>query len=533
MRLEYQFRPRKIVNSFNSVVRILIGIMVLSGWISGIAETIRVTTWNLDEQTATVQDAAAALGRLDPDVIVLQPVRNWQACSTLAQALKPAEYNILVCSAFRDGSSGPLSPVQTAILSKRKAYFTWTAAWRAQGETSNPGGFAFAAVQIGKRRIGIFSLALDPSISQSAPPNSSTFAPIVRQQWLDEVATFRNWTTNRLDSVVAAGFQNSSQNLATGIKEDSRGISAFLAIPLDEPVNVPPAAIAGGTTPIVALPLPASRQGSLSGVVIARRAVTIELDLNPAPVPAPVLTQAIPATEALQPAPRHPHDASQAGPRLILWASFSAGILVLATAVAWIFRRRSAKRLPTGTPILIAENASGSSDLAGSYTLVINAPPSDRQGVTQSLPQTQLVATSREPENTSGLLESWQRRALAAEHRAAQAQEALRAGAMGHLKHWLKQHLVKGLITDRARLLETQHAAALKAMAVDERLEKIELQLQQQNRAYLERIEKLTSELVAAKEENRELILAQISRVKSEMETARIRLLTQARARDS
>jgi hypothetical protein len=182
---------------------------------------------------------------------------------------------------------------------------------------------------------------------------------------------------------------------------------------------------------------------------------------------------------------------------------------------------------------LIADNASAGSDLAGSYTLVINAPPGERQAVTPSLPQAQLVAAPREPEATSGLLESWQRRALAAEYRAAQAQEALRAGAMGHLKHWLKQHLFKGLMTDRARLLETQHAAALKAIAVDERLEKIELQLQQQNRAYLERIEKLTGQLVAAKEENRELILAQISRVKSEMETARIRLLSQARESDS
>ena len=63
---------------------------------------------------------------------------------------------------------------------------------------------------------------------------------------------------------------------------------------------------------------------------------------------------------------------------------------------------------------------------------------------------------------------------------------------------------------------------------MDERLSRIELQLQQQNQTYERRIERLNKELAAAKEESRALIRAQIAAVKAEMQTARARLLAEA-----
>jgi len=64
---------------------------------------------------------------------------------------------------------------------------------------------------------------------------------------------------------------------------------------------------------------------------------------------------------------------------------------------------------------------------------------------------------------------------------------------------------------------------------VDDRLTRVELQIQQQNQAYQRRIEELTRQLIAAREESRELIRAQIAQVKAEMEAARARLLAQAK----
>src|SRR6266436_7238096 len=64
------------------------------------AETLRVTTWNLQEArgsaaTNGIEAAAKALKEIDPDVILLQQVRDWPMCLQLVQALKPAVYNVL------------------------------------------------------------------------------------------------------------------------------------------------------------------------------------------------------------------------------------------------------------------------------------------------------------------------------------------------------------------------------------------------------------------------------------------------------
>ena len=117
--------------------------------------------------------------------------------------------------------------------------------------------------------------------------------------------------------------------------------------------------------------------------------------------------------------------------------------------------------------------------------------------------------------------------ALTAEQRAERANAVIRKGLIPHLSQWLKQKLVRKLITDRAQLLETQQAAAHKVMAVEERLARIEQQIQRQNDTYQARIEALTRELLTAKEENREIIRARIAQVKAEMAAARAKLMAQ------
>jgi sugar-specific transcriptional regulator TrmB len=103
---------------------------------------------------------------------------------------------------------------------------------------------------------------------------------------------------------------------------------------------------------------------------------------------------------------------------------------------------------------------------------------------------------------------------------------------MSQLSQWLKQKLVRKLMADRAQLLEAQEEAARKALKVDERLNRIERQIQEQNQVYERRIEELNRQLLAAKEESRELIRNRISQVKMEMERARVRLLAKAQEED-
>jgi hypothetical protein len=91
----------------------------------------------------------------------------------------------------------------------------------------------------------------------------------------------------------------------------------------------------------------------------------------------------------------------------------------------------------------------------------------------------------------------------------------------------MREKLLRKLLVDRSQLLAAQEEATRKVMAVDARLTKLEVQIQQQTRSYVKRIEELTAELLAAKEENRELIRSKIAQVKIEMEAARKKLLDQ------
>jgi DNA anti-recombination protein RmuC len=104
----------------------------------------------------------------------------------------------------------------------------------------------------------------------------------------------------------------------------------------------------------------------------------------------------------------------------------------------------------------------------------------------------------------------------------------VREGVIKELSGWLKQRLVGKLVSDRAQLMQAQQLATQMASTLDNRLSKIEAQIQQQNQAYIRRIEELNRELAAARDENRELIRERIAQVKAEMEAARAKVLAEA-----
>src|SRR6266850_6301650 len=132
------WRSTLITNSLASMHRLVFAALVGSLFFvlgHASAETLRVTTWNLQEArgsaaTNGIEAAAKALKEIDPDVILLQQVRDWPMCLQLVEALKPAVYNVVVCSKFGQSASAGAGNGQAAILSKRKAYFSWSEAWR-------------------------------------------------------------------------------------------------------------------------------------------------------------------------------------------------------------------------------------------------------------------------------------------------------------------------------------------------------------------------------------------------------------------
>ena len=538
-----------------------------------------MTTWNLepsavagspgaaDTNQIAIQPAAAALKNLNPDVILLQHVRDWKTCDQLAQALKPADYKVLICSSFGNEPTGGSRRQQVAILSRAKAYFAWSEPWRKDGETALPGGLAFAALQIGKQRVGLFSIAAETGSAKTldarqnkAHLNAQTAS---LRQLLDQVHSVKQWVNNQVQSFVITGTlapgtpeSLAAQDPPLRLLEEAGFGNAFLPGSEDASAHLEMAAQPSGLADYI-FTQPAGcatppRFQSAPGFV--HQAITCDVELDPIKAAAAQVArlEALRASEALRlsqaaalkaaanqiasasttPPTRQGPSASattsQAPTRTpqLLWLSAGAlGGIITVAAIVWLLARRRRVFIPA-TPTLLAEQAEGGRNAPSSYTVVLGT-----RSATQPAPAER--GTSREPHplihiETPGAThthaEVLRQRALAAEQRADRANAVIRSGLIPHLSQWLKQKLVRKLVTDRAQLLDTQQAATLKAAAVEERLAKIERQIQQQNDAYQDRIEALTRELVVAKEENRELIRARIAQVKAEMEAARARI---------
>ncbi len=470
------------------------------------AAPLRVTTWSLPSPETTgatnvVVQSAAVLKKLDPDVILLQDVPNWQTCNDLAAALKPANYKVAICSSFRDARTGKLSHEQTAILSKATAYISWAEAWQGDGQTAMGGGFAFAAIRAVGKSVGFFCVEPDHGGHGD-----------VSAQLLKQIDLLRNWTTNKVQAhLVGGSFAGGgttnlpAQLLAAGFAD------ALGALPDrgGQPENATDFVFVREAGR--ALNAPASPEPAL-----AHSPLTVELDMSAPPVatpvkiaavskPAPVSTPTANATNITREVT--PAVSPAAAPLIAKstdwWpAGMMAGALLL-VAIVWRVSRRSDARgraVVTRQPLTTVTTAS-SGATADSPT-VINI---DATGAAQTQAQ------------------HWQQRAEAAERRAAEATAALQTGVLPQLTRWLREKFVRRLATDRALLLETQRTTAIKMLAVDERLAKVERELKDRYRVYERRIDELLKELAVARGENRELIRARIELLKTEMEKERAR----------
>ena len=510
---------------------------ILLAALPALAAPIRVTTWSLaptalDATNGGIQNAATALNKLNPDVILLQSAPDWQSCNELAAALKPAVYKVAICSSFRDAGTGKLAREQTAILSKAPAYISWAEAWQGDGQNAVTGGFAFAAIHVGDKNVAFFCVEPDRGARGD-----------VSAQFLRQVDALRNWTANKVQAYLVGG------NFGNG-----------------EVTNLPgQLGIVGFSDALAALPDHGGQPETANNYFFVREAgralnvqvsrelatahlpVTVELDMNAAPIATPVKVAiapkmptvpaptnhasepasivSTPTNHAAEPARTTVPAAMPAVAQSNNWwlAGAALGALLL-VAIIWRVAHRSGARAAMMAPMKIG-NGSASSPVLSRGRIVITQPTSATGtsaagGATAEGPTIINVDATGATQSQS---QAWQERAEAAERRAAEATAALQTGLLPHLSRWMKERFVGRLASDRAQLLETQRVAALKMLAVDERLAKVETELQQRYRVYERRIDELLKELAVAKEENRELIRAKIALVKAEMEKERAR----------
>jgi endonuclease/exonuclease/phosphatase family metal-dependent hydrolase len=139
--------------------------------------TVRCTTWNLEwfpngsardasreEQNRRITAAASVLKPLHPDILLLQEVRDYDACSRLGDAIELSAYHVEICSAFKEPFQSGLGRQQVAILSRFQAQAAWSEQWKSVEGIDPPRGFAFAWFKIQDADIGVYSLHLKSNL---------------------------------------------------------------------------------------------------------------------------------------------------------------------------------------------------------------------------------------------------------------------------------------------------------------------------------------------------------------------------------
>ncbi len=517
-------------------------------------QSIRVTAWNLQAAAGSaaaasndvrVAEAASVLKSIEPDVILLQNVPDWKTCDRLAEALNPAKYFVLVCSSFRNATNNTLSQQQVAVLSKYHAFSSWSEPWRGPDRKAGAGGFAFVALRIANQPLGFYSVEL--------PAQSNIPAELAADQLSAHAQTVRKWEANKVDAMTAS-FTLGSDALALKDTRDTM-LRAMQDAGFGVAVRESDTALPAGDFLLTEPPGLVAQPKILSNASFDHVAATCDVELEPAklmaaraaelalaksrpprppvkvvatstPTNEPVKTQAA-AGALAAPTPATVTTARAPAIDSKLIALIVVAGLALAAGVFWMVARRPqpvALAAPTGPKLLAESNA------PSSYTIIVGSQSTTAGSSLDRLkPPTHPVVRIEAPLTTHTQTEMLRRRAEAAEERAHQAQEAIRTGVISNLSQWLKQKFVRKLVEDRSQMLETQHSATAKALAVEERLTRIEAQIKVQNLGYQQRIDDLTRQLIEAKEENRELIRAQIRQVKAEMDEARERMLAKAR----
>ena len=205
--------------AFVALVALVASFAGLNVYSGGLPERLRVLSVDLEnaliETPGTpggeaAQELRTLLEKADPDVVCLQGVTDWETCDRICK-LKPG-LRVLTCSAFEKG--GTVVP-QVAILARDRAVISWVE------ETSDGGAFAFAVMQAGARKLGVFSLQTPKQAASQS----------VTDRVLAEIRKVQKFPQNRPDSFLIAGapLAKSSAVIDAGlqtINPDPQGIVA-------------------------------------------------------------------------------------------------------------------------------------------------------------------------------------------------------------------------------------------------------------------------------------------------------------------
>jgi endonuclease/exonuclease/phosphatase family metal-dependent hydrolase len=219
---------------------------------------IRVTTWNLEWfpngsprettpeiQAQRIEAAADVLKKLDPDILLLQEMRDYDACVRLGEAIHLGAYQIAICSAFKGAKQ------QEAIIAKIPAQAAWSEAWKSMEGIDPPRGFAFAWFKIGNADIGVYSLHLKSNLITHGDKETETARNIRKrevsiQQLLAHIHDVIETVIPSIKGLIIGGDFNTNHDQAMFAAEKTLDTltstayqSVFQGIPFEERITHP------------------------------------------------------------------------------------------------------------------------------------------------------------------------------------------------------------------------------------------------------------------------------------------------------
>ena len=244
----------------NRALLALVALLVVASAFGQSPETakFRITTWNLEwfpngsaheappeKQAERIKAAADVLKELNPDILLLQEVRDYDACNRLAEAIQPGAYTVAVCSSFKGGKQ------QEAILAKISAQAAWSESWKSMEGIDPPRGFAFAWFKIGSANIGAYSVHLKSNLVTHADPIAETAKNIRKRevaidQLMTHVRDFIGAKIPAINRFIIGGDFNTNHDQAMFAAEktlDTLGTgglrSAFEKLPFEQRITHP------------------------------------------------------------------------------------------------------------------------------------------------------------------------------------------------------------------------------------------------------------------------------------------------------
>jgi endonuclease/exonuclease/phosphatase family metal-dependent hydrolase len=135
-----------------------------------------------EQQNQRIKEAAGVLRPINPDLVLLQEVRDYYACARLGEAIAPRTYQVAICSAFKEAFQRGIGKQQVAILAKYQAQAAWSEPWKSMKGVDPPRGLAFAWFKIGNEDVGVYSVHLKSNLITHGNKETETVKNIRKRE---------------------------------------------------------------------------------------------------------------------------------------------------------------------------------------------------------------------------------------------------------------------------------------------------------------------------------------------------------------